>query len=91
MSSSSNGSLILPLVLWDNIPPDCQISSIILNENEKYLFTGTTSGHIIMWDFNVDEIVPKCLMIGHTSVVNCLARAGSTKDEEFIVSSSENG
>ena len=30
-------------------------------------------------------------MIGHTSVVNCLAKAGSTKDEEYIVSSSENG
>lgn len=30
-------------------------------------------------------------MIGHTSVVNCLARAGSNKDEEYLVSSSENG
>ena len=23
-------------------------------------------------------------MIGHTSVVNCLSKAGTTKDEEFI-------
>lgn len=30
-------------------------------------------------------------MIGHTSVVNCLAKAGSTREEEYIVSSSENG
>jgi len=30
-------------------------------------------------------------MIGHTGAVNCLARAGHSKDEEFIVSSSENG
>lgn len=30
-------------------------------------------------------------MIGHTSVVNCLSKAGYSKDEEYIVSSSENG
>lgn len=30
-------------------------------------------------------------MIGHTSVVNCLARGGHYKDDEYIVSSSENG
>ncbi len=30
-------------------------------------------------------------MIGHTSVVNCLAKAGHSRDEEYIVSSSENG
>ena len=30
-------------------------------------------------------------MIGHTGIVNCLAKAGCTKDEEYIVSSSENG
>ena len=53
---SSNGSLILPLVLWDNVAPDCQISSLIVSESEKYVFCGTTSGHIIMWDFNVDEV-----------------------------------
>ena len=55
-SSSSNGYLILPLVLWDNVAPDCQISSLIVSESEKYVFSGTTSGHIIMWEFNVDEV-----------------------------------
>lgn len=30
-------------------------------------------------------------MIGHTNVVNCLSKAGFSKDEEYIVSSSENG
>jgi WD repeat-containing protein 7 len=30
-------------------------------------------------------------MIGHTSIVNCLAKAGSNKEEEYLVSSSENG
>ena len=56
MPSSSSGSLILPLVLWDNKPPNCQISTMLINETEKYIFTGTTSGHIIMWEFNVDEV-----------------------------------
>ena len=30
-------------------------------------------------------------MIGHTGVVNCLANAGCSKDEEYLVSSSDNG
>ena len=87
----SSGTLILPIVLWDDQAPKCQITSLLVSDSEKYLFSGTTSGHIIMWEFSTDEIVPVCLMIGHTSIVNCLAKAGSTKDEEFIVSSSENG
>ena len=29
---------------------------MILNENEQLLFTGTTSGHIIMWEFRSDEV-----------------------------------
>ena len=59
MPSSSNGSLILPLVLWDNRAPECHISSMIINETEKFIFTGTTSGHIIMWEFSVDEVREK--------------------------------
>lgn len=55
MPSSSSGSLILPIVLWDNIPPECHISSLMVSESEKYIFTGTTSGHLIMWDFNLDD------------------------------------
>jgi WD40 repeat protein len=91
MPSTSSGSLLLPVLIWDNTPPDFQIASLMVSETEKYIFTGTTSGHIIMWDFNVDKITPLHLIIGHTSVVNCLAKAGSSKDEEYIVSSSENG
>lgn len=91
MSTSSSGSLILPLVLWDSKPPNCQISTMMINESETYIYTGTTSGHIIIWEFSVNEITPISLMIGHTGAVNCLAKAGSNKDEEFIVSSSENG
>ena len=56
MPSSSNGTLILPLVLWDDKAPECHISSMILNENEQILFTGTTSGHIIMWEFKIDQV-----------------------------------
>jgi len=57
MPSSSNGLLILPLVLWDKRPPDCHISSLIVSESEKYILTGTSSGHIITWDFNVNEVM----------------------------------
>ncbi len=92
MPSSGNGSLILPLALWHNEAPDCQITTITLSETGSYIFTGTTSGHIIQWEFtSVDQISPLCLIIGHTGSVCCLVRAGTNKDEEFIVSSSENG
>jgi len=53
MPSSSNGTLILPLVLWDDKAHECHISSMILNENEQILFTCTTSGHIIMWELRL--------------------------------------
>lgn len=53
---SSNSSLILPLVLWDHVAPECHISSMAIDENEKLIFTGTTSGHIIMWEFDIDEV-----------------------------------
>ena len=57
MPASSNGSLILPLVVWNSkTPPECDISSLIVSETEKYIYTGTTSGHIIMWEFHVDDV-----------------------------------
>jgi hypothetical protein len=54
--------LILPLVLWDNKPPNCQISSMMINDSEKYIFTGTTSGHIIIWEFKTNEVTLKKLL-----------------------------
>jgi hypothetical protein len=62
MPSSSNGLLILPLVLWDKRPPDCHISSLIVSESEKYILTGTSSGHIITWDFNINEVIIKSFL-----------------------------
>lgn len=56
MPSSSSGSLIFPVLIWDKNPPECHISSILINENENYILTGTTSGHIIIWDFKIDEV-----------------------------------
>ncbi len=50
------GSLILPFVLWDNRPPNCQISTMMISETEKSIYTGTTSGHIIIWEFSVNEV-----------------------------------
>jgi hypothetical protein len=56
MPSSSSGSLILPVLIWDHVPPDCQVSSLMVSETERYIFTGITSGHIIMWEFSLDEV-----------------------------------
>jgi hypothetical protein len=52
----ATNSLVLPLVLWDNIAPNCNLSSILINENETHIITGTTSGHIIIWEFQVDDV-----------------------------------
>ena len=49
-------SLVLPLVLWDNIAPNCNISSMLINESETNIVTGTTSGHIIIWEFQIDDV-----------------------------------
>ncbi len=57
MPHSSSNNLILPLVLWNNTPPQFDVSSLIVNETEKYILTGTTSGHIVIWDFNLDEVI----------------------------------
>jgi hypothetical protein len=52
MPSSCNGSLMLPLVLWNNKPPQLEITTLIVSESENYIFTGTVSGHIVQWEFN---------------------------------------
>ena len=52
----ATNSLVLPLVLWDNIAPNCNISSIIIDETETHIITGTTSGHIIICEFQLNEV-----------------------------------
>lgn len=86
-----SNTLVLPLILWDNIAPNCNISSIITSEHDDYIITGTTNGHIIIWDYKKEKLTPFCLLIGHTSSILCLANAGHSNDEEFFVSSSDNG
>ena len=37
------------------------------------------------------KATPKCLLVGHTSAIQCLVSAKNTLEMECIVSSSENG
>lgn len=55
MPTTTSGSLIFPVLIWDKNPPECHISSILISENENYILTGTTSGHIIIWDLTINE------------------------------------
>jgi hypothetical protein len=34
---------------------------LIVSESEKYILTGTSSGHIITWDFNINEVITPTL------------------------------
>lgn len=59
----ATNSLVLPLVLWDNIAPNCNLSSILINESETHIITGTTSGHIIIWEFDLDDVILLLLLL----------------------------
>lgn len=37
------------------------------------------------------KMTPRCLLVGHTAPVLCLSRASIVLDNNFLVSSSENG
>lgn len=37
------------------------------------------------------KMTPRCLLVGHTAPVLCLSRASIIQDNNFLVSSSENG
>lgn len=37
------------------------------------------------------KMTPRCLLVGHTAPVLCLSRASIVMDNNFLVSSSENG
>lgn len=37
------------------------------------------------------KMTPRCLLVGHTAPVLCLSRASIVQDNNFLVSSSENG
>ena len=93
--SSSNSSLVVPMVLWGNSPPTHCISVVYILRDQKTLVTGAHDGQIILWevaDDHYQDIIPRHLLIGHTSPVKCIAKAsGGNTESHHIVSSSENG
>lgn len=41
--------------------------------------------------FNLFQMTPRCLLVGHTAPVLCLSRASLATEQNYIVSSSESG
>lgn len=91
MSSGTN--LVVPIVLWGKYPPTHCISCIFLSADQKTLVTGCYDGQICLWqvDPNTLKMVPRCLLIGHTASILCLANASIVLNNSYIVSSSESG
>ena len=59
--------------------------------SEIFTLKHTKNKKIKIFIIIIIKLTPISLLIGHTSVVNCLAKSGVSKDEEYLVSSSENG
>ncbi|XP_065202818.1 WD repeat-containing protein 7 isoform X3 [Planococcus citri] len=91
MAAGTN--LVVPVVLWGKNPPTHCISCIFLSDDQKTLVSGCYDGQICIWhvDPNTLKMVPRCLMVGHTAPILCLANGSIVMNNNYIVSSSENG
>ncbi|XP_026686269.1 WD repeat-containing protein 7, partial [Diaphorina citri] len=91
MSNSTN--LVVPVVLWGKTPLTHCISCIYLSEDQHTLITGCHDGQICLWQVEPDtfKMTPRCLLVGHTAPILCMAKASIIQDNNFIVTSSESG
>lgn len=86
-------NLVVPLVMWGREAPTHDISCILLTHDVRIVVTGSRDGQICVWDFDPPslKLTPRCLLVGHTACITCLAQGGNARGTSFIVSSSENG
>ncbi|XP_060844141.1 WD repeat-containing protein 7 isoform X2 [Rhopalosiphum padi] len=86
-------SLVVPIVLWGKTPLTHCISCVYLSPDQRTLVTGCYDGQICLWAVSPEtlKMTPRCLLVGHTAPVLCLAHASIIADNAFFVSSSENG
>lgn len=86
-------NLVVPVVLWGPFASTHCVSSVFLSRDQKTLATGCYDGQICLWQVDPEsmKMTPRCLLVGHTAPVLCLSRASIILDNNFLVSSSENG
>ncbi|XP_073987557.1 WD repeat-containing protein Rbcn-3B isoform X4 [Rhodnius prolixus] len=91
MSSGTN--LVVPVVLWGKNPPTHCVSCVYLSRDQCTLITGCYDGQICLWrvDPGTLKMTPRCLLVGHTAPILCLSKASVVLDNNFVVSSTENG
>ncbi|XP_023324405.1 WD repeat-containing protein 7 isoform X4 [Eurytemora carolleeae] len=90
----ASSNLVVPVVMWGRDAPSHCISSVYLMRDQRTLVTGSQDGQIIIWALdNTDtwKLNPRHMLIGHTSLVRCIAKASPGTDCHHIVSSSDNG
>lgn len=94
-----SANLVVPVVLWGpNAPTHC-VSSVFLSDHNNLttIITGCYDGQIILWTVQAGngssnmKMTPRFLLVGHSAPVLCLSRASILPENNFIVSSSENG
>ncbi|XP_069954454.1 WD repeat-containing protein 7 isoform X5 [Cherax quadricarinatus] len=86
-------NLVVPLIMWGREAPTHDISCVLFTRSCRTIVTGSRDGQICVWDFDPPtlKLTPRCLLVGHTASVICLAQGGHGRGTTFIVSSSENG
>ncbi|XP_064096982.1 WD repeat-containing protein 7-like isoform X3 [Macrobrachium nipponense] len=86
-------NLVVPLVMWGREAPTHDISCVLLTQDVQTIITGSRDGQICVWDFEPPKLklTPRCLLVGHTASITCLAPGGDARGTSFLVSSSENG
>ncbi|KAK9511220.1 hypothetical protein O3M35_005820 [Rhynocoris fuscipes] len=91
MSSGTN--LVVPVVLWGKNPPTHCVSCVYLSRDQSTLITGCYDGQICLWRVHPEtlKMTPRCLLVGHTAPILCLSKASVVLDNNFVVSSTENG
>ncbi|XP_042231958.1 WD repeat-containing protein 7-like isoform X8 [Homarus americanus] len=86
-------NLVVPLVMWGREAPTHDISCVLFTHDCHTVVTGSRDGQMCVWDFDPPtlKLTPRCLLVGHTASVVCLAQGGNARGTSFVVSSSENG
>ena len=97
---ATSSSLVVPMTLWGPRAPAHCITVLYLLRDQKTLVTGSADGQIVLWEVDASpadtsnsewSVVPRHLLVGHTSPVKCVAKASSGQDCHHIVTSAENG
>ncbi|KAL5257997.1 hypothetical protein ACHWQZ_G012823 [Mnemiopsis leidyi] len=83
--------MLLPVVLWGSTPPSHTISSLFLSRDDKVLISGSTEGQLLVCDVFATALIPRYILVGHTTEVIGIDQLDSGLNNLHIISASSNG